>query len=132
MKKATFISFAGLLALFTPLHAQTTQSDSGYKPATVVSLKSHMMPANFIGGVIQGEIPQPQEYFYDIEVRLDCNLYIGRYESSTVESSASFDVNSTVKVRMTDNQMSLMSHAGHAVATDLVSAEPISGCSADR
>lgn len=133
MKKAMFISFVALLASFVPLRAQTNQSDSGYKSATVVSLKSHMMPADFIGGVIQGVIPQPQEYFYDVGIRLDCSLYIGRYESSTFQSAASFALNNMVKVRMNDGQMILTSpQGGQPVATIIASVEPINGCPAHR
>lgn len=72
------------------------QARNGYQSATVIQVHEHMMPASYIGGVIDGTVPQPQEYFYDVEIRLNCDIYVGRYESLTNRRPAAFQLNRTV------------------------------------
>ncbi len=129
MKKASIVSALALFALCAPLHAQVGRIDSGNKPATVVSLTKHMMPADFIGGVINDEIPQPQKYVYDVGIRFDCTLYVGRYESSTNETLSTFHLNDAVNVGMIDGLMTLSApQGGKVVTTVVVSDERANSC----
>lgn len=120
MKKFSAVVLLVLLAWFVPAHAQMTQSDPGDKSAKVVSVKKHMMPADFIGGVINDVIPHPQKYVYDVEIRLDCNLYVGRYESSTNQTPSVFNLNQAVNVRMHGDLMMLSSPQGGTALTTVI------------
>jgi hypothetical protein len=131
IKKVPAVALLALLAWFVPVHAQVRQPDSGRKTATVVSLKKHMMPADFIGGVINDVIPQPQKYIYDVEIRLDCNLYVGRYESSINQIPSIFNLNHAVNVRTDGDLMMLSSPQGGAILTTaIVSYERANSCPA--
>ena len=127
LNKAIVVLFLEFLA-FASLRAQTSSADPRYQSATVVSLTRHMLPADPIGGVIQGGIPQPQEYFYDVGIRLDCNLYVGRYESSTVPLPPMVDLNQIIKVRMDDGQMVLIKQDGQPLTAGIVSVERLRSC----
>lgn len=125
MKKVPAVSLLVLLAFFVPLYAQVSQSGSGQKSAMVVSVKKHMMPADFINDVI----PHPQKYVYDVGIRLDCEFYVGRYESGVNQTPSMLDLNHMVKVQLNDGLMILTSPRGdQPVTTVVVSSEPASGC----
>lgn len=66
------------------------------------------MPANYIGGVIDGSVPQPQKYFYDVKLRLNCDTYVGRYASLVKRRPAAFALNRTVNVLL-DDDLALLS-----------------------
>ena len=133
MNKAPVFSVLALLALCAVLQGQMSQSDSGCRSATVVSLKNHMMPADFIGGVIDNEIPQPQRYIYDLGIRLDCDLYVGRYESTENQTPSLFDINHNLNVRIDDGLMILGSPPnGRTLKTVIVSDERATCRSADK
>ena len=100
MKRTLLTTFLVLSVGIVWLHAQ---SGNRSQSATVVQVAEHMMPANYIGGVIDGTVPQPQEYFYDVELRLNCDIYVGRYESDTNRRPAAFALNRTVNVLLHDN-----------------------------
>jgi hypothetical protein len=89
------------------LNAQTDTTKKGYQPATVVHVDEHMMPANPIGGVIDidNEVPQPQHYVYDVEVRLGCDVYVGRYESPVNHLPPVFSPNHNLSVRLDGDLM---------------------------
>ncbi len=129
MKKVLVVGLLAMLASVVPLHAQTSQLDSEYKSAKVVSLKTHMMPADFIGGVINDEIPQPQKYVYDVAIRVDCNVHVGRYESSTNQMPSIFELNRIVNIRLNGALMILDSpRGGQPVTTAILSDEGASRC----
>jgi hypothetical protein len=131
MKKISVVVFFTLVGYIIPLQAQMSQADAGSKSGTVVSLRRHFMPADFIGGVISDEIPQPQKYVYDVDIQVDCNRYVGRYESSTNHAPSVFDLNRVVGVRMKDGLMILTSSPyGQSVRTVVVANEPARGCPA--
>lgn len=132
MRKAPLVPVLALLAVSIPLHAQVSRSVPANSSARIVRLKKHMMPADFIGGVINDEIPQPQKYVYDVGVRFDCTLFVGRYESGTNETASTYHLNEMVNVGMTDGLMTLSSPQGRVVTTVVVSDERASGCPANE
>jgi len=104
MKRTSLAAFLALSFGAVWVHAQARNS---CQSATVVRVVEHMMPANYIGGVIDGSVPQPQKYFYDDELRLNCDLYLGRYESLINRRPAAFAINHTVSVLLDDDRASL-------------------------
>jgi hypothetical protein len=115
--------------LFGGAYAQTAREQTASDPATVLSVRSHMMPGNPIGGVIDNTVPQPQEYIYDVEIRQNCDVYVARYESPTKQMPATFALNHTVKIRL-DRHLMLFSapENGQTVTTAILSHERASGC----
>jgi hypothetical protein len=91
------------------LNAQTDATKKSYQSATVVHVDEHMMPASLIGGVIDidNEVPQPQHYVYDVDVRLGCDVYVGRYESPVNHLPPVFSANHNLSVRLDGDLMAV-------------------------
>lgn len=89
-----------LSALLVYLHADTKrESKDQYQTATVVSVDKHVSESNYVGGSPSDAPLQAEEYSYDIGIRLNCNIYIGRYESATDYLPSVFSPKHTVDVR---------------------------------
>lgn len=83
MKKTLMISVLMLSALLVYLHADTkNNSHTGYQTATVVSVDKHVSQSNYVGGSPADAPLLAEDYSYDIGIRLNCNIYVGRYESA--------------------------------------------------
>lgn len=117
------ILLAVLLALCVgSLSAQSDAPKNRYQSATVVHVDEHMMPANLIGGVVENGVPQPQRYTYDVSVRLNCDIYDIRYESTVNHLPSMFSVNSTVSVRRDDDWMDVATpDSNHVLKLGIVS-----------
>ncbi len=84
MKRTLMTSALILSALLVYLHADTKKdSRAGYQTATVVSVDKHVSPSNYVGGGGTDAPLMADDYSYDIGIRLNCNIYVGRYESAT-------------------------------------------------
>ena len=101
MKKILMVSGLLLSALLVYLHADTKKdSRIGYQTATVVSVDKHVSQSNYVGSSPTDAPLQADDYSYDIGIRLDCNIYVGRYESATDYLPAVFSPNHAVDVRL--------------------------------
>jgi hypothetical protein len=98
MKRILSISLLAVSVLFVYLQANAKQT--GYEPATVVSVDKHVTPSNYVGGSPSDAPLQAEDYSYDVGIRLNCNIYVGRYESATDYLPAVFAPNHTVDVHM--------------------------------
>ena len=78
--------------------------ETGYQTAIVVSVEKYNAPTTYIGSPSDAPL-QPEVYAYDIGVRLNCDVYVGRYESSTDYLPAVFAANHDVDVRMQKHVM---------------------------
>jgi len=72
---------------------------TGYVTATVVSVEKHVLPTNYLGSPSDAPL-QAETYSYDVGIRLNCNLYTGRYESATDYLPSELAANHTVDVRL--------------------------------
>ena len=82
MKKTLMVSALMLSALLVYLHAYSNRAAKDqYQTATVVSVDKHVAESNYVGSPTDAPL-QSEDYGYDIGIRLDCNIYVGRYESS--------------------------------------------------
>ena len=100
MKTILMVSGLMLSALLVYLHADTKrESKDQYQTATVVSVDKHVSESNYVGGSPSDAPLQAEEYSYDIGIRLNCNIYIGRYESATDYLPSVFSPKHTVDVR---------------------------------
>lgn len=129
MTRLISAAFLVTALLFGSAYAQTAREETASEPATVLNVRSHMMPGNPVGGVIDNAVPQPQEYIYDVEIRRNCDVYVARYESPTKQMPAAFAPNHPVNVRL-DRHFMLFSapDGGQAVTAAIISHERASGC----
>jgi hypothetical protein len=88
------------------LNAKTKRDvDQGYQTATVVSVEKYETPSNYVGDNPVDAPLQSRNYAYEIGIRLDCNVYVGLYESAFHYLPADFAPNKTVDVRMRKHVM---------------------------
>jgi len=100
MKKTLMVSAVMLSALLVYLHADTKRgSKDQYQMATVVSVDKHVAESNYVGSPTDAPL-QAEDYSYDIGIRLDCNIYIGRYESAIDYLPSVFSPKHSVDVRL--------------------------------
>lgn len=100
MKKILMVSALILSAWLIYLHADAKRtSKDQYQTATVVSVDKHVSQSNYVGSTASDAPLQADDYSYDIGIRLDCNVYIGRYESPTDYLPSVFSPKHTVDVR---------------------------------
>jgi|HubBroStandDraft_6_1064221.scaffolds.fasta_scaffold148331_3 hypothetical protein len=79
--------------------------DQGYQAATVVSVSRHESYSNYAGDNPSDAPLQARDYAYDIGIRLNCNVYIGRYESAIRYLPSVFAANHEVDVRLRKHVM---------------------------
>lgn len=65
--------------------------------ATAVSVTNYEAPSNYIGSPTDAPL-QPIEYADDVGVRLECEVYVGRYESAIDYLPSAFTPNHSVGV----------------------------------
>jgi len=100
MKKTLMVSALMLSALLVYLHADTKRgSKDQYQTATVVSVDKHVAESNYVGSPTDAPL-QAEDYSYDIDIRLDCNIYVGRYESEIDYLPSVFSPKHSVDVRL--------------------------------
>jgi len=78
--KSTFMLLALVTSvLFTCAHADAKQ---GFQAGTVVSVERHETTSNYVGGNPTDAPLQAEVYSYDVGIRLNCTVYVARYESA--------------------------------------------------
>jgi len=85
--------------LFVYVHANAKSAQNGYETATVVSMNRLMSDPYYSGSGTDAPL-QVRTYSYDIGIRLDCTVYIGRYESATKYLPSAFAPNHEIDVRL--------------------------------
>ncbi len=108
MKRVLVLSSLALPVLLISPYArakQRTVTEDGYQTATVVSVQKHYSASNYVGDNPSDAPLQGHTYSYDIGIRLNCNVYVGRYESVTRYLPAVFVANHAVDVRMHNHIM---------------------------
>lgn len=100
MKRILSLSVLVLPILLVYWQADAKQNKTtGYETATITSVEKHVSPSNYLGDSPSDAPLQAEEYSYDVGLRLNCNLYVGRYESAIDYLPAAFAPNHTVDVR---------------------------------
>ena len=106
MKKGLILLSLACGFLFVSLHARAKQTaKDGYRTATVVSVGKHQTTSNYVGDNAADAPIQADDYSYDIGIRLNCNVYVGRYESATDYLPSIFAPNHSVDLRLTKHVM---------------------------
>ena len=94
--------------LLISLQARTkpaTATEYGYQNATVVSVKQHSSASGYTGDNPSDAPLQAHVYSYDIGIRLNCNVYVGRYESISKYLPSVFAASHEVDVRLRKHAM---------------------------
>jgi hypothetical protein len=108
MKKILILLAVVCGVLLIPIHARTkrtTSTEAGYQVATVVSVKKHVSASNYAGDNPSDAPLQARDYSYDIGIRLNCNVYVGRYESAIRYLPSVFSLDHHVDVRLRKHVM---------------------------
>jgi hypothetical protein len=93
-----------LSALLVYVHANTKrESKDRCRIATVVSVDKQVPESNYAGGSPSDAPLQAEDY--DIGIRLNCNIYIDRYESATDYLPSVFSPKQSVDVRLQKHVM---------------------------
>ncbi len=102
MKKTLVLLTLVLSVLLICLYAEAkrdSKEKQGYQTATVVSVDKHEAPSTYVGNPVDAPL-QADDYSYDIGIRVDCNVYVGRYESAMDYLPSAFALNHRVDVRL--------------------------------
>jgi hypothetical protein len=97
MKKLTMLLAVVCCGLLTYLSANTKE---GYQQATVVKVDKYEAPSMYVGGSPSDAPLQAEVYAYDIGLKIECDFYVGRYQSPTDYLPSIFAKNHTVDVRV--------------------------------
>ena len=101
MKKALMMSGLILSASLIHLRADTRRAAKDqYQRAMVVRVDKHVAPSNYVGSSPTDAPLQADDYNYDIGIRLDCSIYVGRYESPSAYLPSVFSPWHAVEVRL--------------------------------
>lgn len=105
MKKTLMTLGFMLTALLVYLHADTKkEAKDQYQAATVVTVDKHAAESSYVGSPSDAPL-QADDYSYDIGIRLNCNIYVGRYQSATDYLPSVFAPNHEVDVRLQKHVM---------------------------
>jgi len=83
--------------LFNCTHADAKQ---GFQTGTVVSVERHETTSNYVGGNPTDAPLQAEAYSYDVGIRLNCTVYVARYESALDYLPTVFAPNHAVDVNL--------------------------------
>ncbi len=128
-----FFSIAVLVsAVFAMLsQAQTQQAKGTIQNATVVSVDKYSAPSTYAGTTPTDAPLQPQAYTYDVSVRVNCNVYVGRYESAIDYLPSVLAANKAVDARVDKHRIYINLPGGdRTVEMGIVSHKrAVKGCS---
>jgi len=103
MRRRLWLLAVACAVVLISMHADakhSTPAEEGYQTATVVSVERYQPTSNYLGENPSDAPLQAREYAYDIGIRLDCEVYVGRYRSATNYLPSSFAPNQTVDARL--------------------------------
>jgi hypothetical protein len=107
----------------THMHAAVRK---GYQGATVVSVAPVEMTARSSVGSNPADAPiAPEVFAYDVSLRTQCLVYVGRYESATDYLPAYLKPNSSVNVRVEKHSMYLSLPLDHEVKLGILGHHPV-------
>jgi hypothetical protein len=80
--------------------ATNDNGKEGYQTAMVVSVDKHVAESNYVGDSPSDAPLQAEDFSYNIGIRVNCDLYVGRYLSATDYLPSVFAPNHEVDVRL--------------------------------
>jgi hypothetical protein len=105
MRKSLILLSLALSFFLIYLHGDTKKNGrEGYQVATVVSVDKRVSESNYIGSPTDAPL-HADDYSYDVSIRLNCNIYVGRYESAIDHLPGVFALNHKVDVILQKHTM---------------------------
>jgi len=108
MKKEIYLTVA-VLVIAPILHASVMRGKpSSFVQGTVVDVQKQKVysPDTTIGGSNPSDAPLTSRYYaYEVSVRVDCETYVGRYETPFNYLPSVFSPNQPIQVRLTKHVM---------------------------
>ena len=101
MRKSLVLLLLVFGALLPRMQGSTPKDvEHGYQTALVVSVGKHETPSNYVGDNPADAPLQARNYAYEIGIRLDCNVYVGLYQSAMNYLPSDFAPGKTLDVRV--------------------------------
>jgi hypothetical protein len=135
MRKLLVLSrIAGAVLLISLLARARPPAQYGYQAATVISVTRQVSISNNAGDNPSDAPLQSRDYSYRIAIRLNCNIYVGRYQSALKYLPSVFVPNHALDVRLHrhilyvslpfEDEEVMMGIVGHKGLQDEVCAQP--------
>ena len=108
MHKKLCFCIAALLILVPALYAAKHSRSDSYVQGTVVMVKKQKIysPDTTLGGSNPSDAPlASRSYAYEVSVRVDCKIYVGRYETPFNYLPSAFTPDQPIPVRLTKHVM---------------------------
>jgi len=121
MKFAIASTCALILSVFVLFATAQQKKEAGFQNATVVSIDQYTPPSNYVGGSPTDAPVQANGNGYDVRIRLNCDEYVGRYETATGYVPSVFAPNHPVSVRLQKHEMFVSLPTGDEVRMGIVS-----------
>jgi hypothetical protein len=120
---AEIVLLSGLGSMPAQAGCKTTKGT--YQQGTVVSVKRHQPETYYYGSPTDAPL-QANEYDYDVGVRVDCSVYVGRYKSAIPYIPSSFVPNHPVDVLQHKHVLYVrMPEIGRKVKMGIVGHKPV-------
>jgi hypothetical protein len=106
--KRNLAFYITVLVIVVPVLYAAEKGNSSFVQGTVVSVEQHKAysPDVMIGGSNPSDAPLTSSYYtYEVSVRVDCNTYVGRYETPFHYLPSAFTADQTIHVRLTKHVM---------------------------
>ncbi len=110
-----------VLSVFVCFATAQQKKDTGVQNATVVSIEQYTPPSNYVGDSPSDAPLQANGSSYDVRIRLNCDVYVGRYETATGYVPSAFAPNHPVNVRLARHEMYVTLPTGDQVEMGIVS-----------
>ena len=108
MKRNLFICIVAFVVVVPALYAAESGHSNPYVQGTVVHVQQHKLysPDSMIGGSNPSDAPLTSRYYaYEVSVRVDCQTYVGRYETPFNYLPSEFTSDQPIQVRLTKHVM---------------------------
>ena len=122
MKRSSRIAGMALLSVFIHANADAKGKPKmeSYEYGTILRVYQNIEKSNYIGSPTDAPL-RATEYDYNITVRLNCKIYVGRYVSPINYVPSSLAPNHAVEVRLHNHILHLrMPELGREVAVSIV------------
>lgn len=109
-------------------------SKPGYQQATIIGVAKYEAPSTYVGDSPSDAPLRPTEYANDVDVRVGCNVYAGRYQSAIDYLPSVFAPNRTVEVRLEKHIMCVNVPGSREVKMGIVAHDHVKdrACPADN
>ena len=106
--KRNLVIYIAVFVIIVPALYAAEQVNPAYVQGTVVRVQQHKVysPDVMMGGSNPSDAPlTSRSYAYEVSVRVDCNTYVGRYETPFNYLPSAFTTDQPIHVHLTKHAM---------------------------